>query len=289
MDGTPTLRMNEFILATISSGRINLGPTTIPDPSSIPLPQQLTFQLNDSVKSCIIAASSRFDTLISKHELNVLHYEGYGKSLMKRYKFSPDAWVQLVMQLADHKLFGRPGVTYESAQTRKFQLGRTEVIRSASNESKAWAEAMLDPGASRDPLRLRDLFSKAVSRHIQYSAWGADGQGVDRHLFGLRRMLAKDEPLPEIYQDPAFSKSNHWEVSTSQLSSRYLDGWGYGEVVEDGFGLSYAIGDDYVRWTITNLKEKQRGAELKHYLAEAATDVRKMLEAAENVGKEKAH
>jgi len=102
-------------------------------------------------------------------------------------------------------------------------------------------------------------------------------------------MLAKDEPLPEIYQDPAFSKSNQWEVSKSQLSSRYLDGWGYGEVVEDGFGLSYAIGDDYVRWTITNLKEKQRGTELRHYLAEAATDVRKMLEATENVGKEKAH
>jgi len=42
-------------------------------------------------------------------------------------------------------MFGRPGVCYESAQTRKYQLGRTEVIRSASNESKAWAEAMLNP------------------------------------------------------------------------------------------------------------------------------------------------
>ena len=42
-------------------------------------------------------------------------------------------------------MLGRPGVTYESAQTRKYQLGRTEVIRSASKESKAWAEAMLDP------------------------------------------------------------------------------------------------------------------------------------------------
>ena len=289
MDGTPTLRMNEFILATISSGRIDLGPTTIPNPSSIPQPQQLTFQLNDNVKSCITAASSRFDTLISRHELNVLHYEGYGKNLMKRYKFSPDAWVQLIIQLAFHKLFGRPGVTYESAQTRKFQSGRTEVIRSASNESKAWAEAMLDPDASRDPLRLRDLFSKAVSRHIQYSTWAADGQGVDRHLFGLKRMLEKSEPLPEIYQDQAFFKSGHWEVSTSQLSSKYFEGWGYGEVVEGGFGLSYAIGDDYVRWTITNLKGKQRGVELRHYLAEAATDVRKMLEAAENVDKGKVH
>jgi carnitine O-acetyltransferase len=78
----------------------------------------------------------------------VLHYEGYGKELMKRFKVSPDAWVQLVKQLAFHKMFGRPGVTYESCQTRKYQQGRTEVIRSASNESKAWAEAMLDPDAT---------------------------------------------------------------------------------------------------------------------------------------------
>jgi hypothetical protein len=52
-------------------------------------------------------------------------------------------------------MFGRPGVTYESAQTRKYQLGRTEVIRSASNESKAWAEEMLDP---RKGVRARFIY-----------------------------------------------------------------------------------------------------------------------------------
>lgn len=64
---------------------------------------------------------------------------------MKRFRVSPDAWAQLVKQLAFYKMFNRPGVTYESCQTRKYQRGRTEVIRSASNESKAWVEAMLDP------------------------------------------------------------------------------------------------------------------------------------------------
>jgi carnitine O-acetyltransferase len=178
-------------------------------------------------------------------------------------------------------MFGRPGITYESAQTRKFKLGRTEVIRSASQESKEWAEAMLDPRKSSDPLHLRELFRKAVQRHIQYSTWAADGQGVDRHLFGLRKLVDQDrgEEIPELYRDEAFGKSSHWELSTSQLSSRYFDGWGYGEVVEDGYGLSYSIGDDYVRWTITSLK--RRTGELKHYLAEAATEVRLMLEAAE--------
>lgn len=75
----------------------------------------------------------------------MLQYEGYGSSYIKKHKVSPDAWAQLVKQLAFHKMFGRPGVTYESAQTRKYKLGRTEVIRSASSENKAWAEAMLDP------------------------------------------------------------------------------------------------------------------------------------------------
>ena len=51
-------------------------------------------------------------------------------------------------QLAFHKLKGRPGVTYESAQTRKFLLGRTEVIRAASSQSKAWVDAMVDPRAT---------------------------------------------------------------------------------------------------------------------------------------------
>ena len=57
----------------------------------------------------------------------------------------------------------------------------------------------------------------------------ADGQGVDRHLFGLKGMLKEGEALPDIYIDPPFSLSSHWELSTSQLSSKYLDGWGYGE------------------------------------------------------------
>lgn len=68
-----------------------------------------------------------------------------------------------------------------------------------------------------------------MNRHVQYAAWAADGQGVDRHLFGLKQMLKEGEPLPEIYTDPAFGQSSHWELSTSQLSSQYLDGWGYGE------------------------------------------------------------
>ncbi len=112
----------------------------------------------------------------------------------------------------------------------------------------------------------------------------------------MKKLLKEGEQTPEIYNDPSFSKTNHWELSTSNLSSPYFDGWGYGEgmskrkrkvrqltviyvVVPDGYGLSYAIGDDYIRWTITSLKRNT--AELKHYLAEAARETRIMMEKAQ--------
>lgn len=49
-------------------------------------------------------------------------------------------------------------------------------------------------------------------------------------------------------------------------------------VVPDGYGLSYSIGDDHIRWTITSLKKDV--GELRHYLAEAATETRRMMERA---------
>ncbi len=81
--------------------------------------------------------------------LQVVQFDHYGKETIKAHKCSPDAWVQMVKQLAYGKIFhGQPAVTYESAQTRKFKLGRTEVIRSASQQSKEFVEAMLKKGVS---------------------------------------------------------------------------------------------------------------------------------------------
>jgi carnitine O-acetyltransferase len=149
MDGTPTLRLNEFALASIAAKKINLGPPRTEETGKhLPEPIELKFVLDDKSRKNIQDAEKRFHELISQHDLHVLHYEGYGKNLIKKFKVSPDAWAQLVKQLAFHKMFGRLGITYESAQTRKYKFGRTEVIRSASSECKLWCESMLDVNAT---------------------------------------------------------------------------------------------------------------------------------------------
>ncbi|KAK4686029.1 hypothetical protein P7C73_g4101, partial [Tremellales sp. Uapishka_1] len=280
LDGTPTLRMNEFVLAGVDKGVIPLElPEGEKSTTPMPAPEELNFELDGHLRELIKKSQDGFAEEIGLQDLKddakkMVHFTDYGKNLMKTNKASPDAWVQMVMQLAFFRLFSRPGVTYESCQTRKFLLGRTEVIRSVSSEAKTFCEAMVDPQAS-DKAR-EEKFRKAVSRHIQYSVWAADAQGVDRHLFGLKKLLRKEEEVPALFSDKGFSKSNHWEMSTSQLGSKYMDGWGYGEVVPDGYGLSYSIDDDSIRWCVTTMNNdaEKFGAALQS----AADELRQMLE-----------
>ena len=138
---------SEFILGSLASKEIDLGSPSS-STSLLTPPAEIILTANDAVLADVKEAEKNFDKLVGSHELQVLHYDAYGKNLIKQFKTSPDAWAQLVKQLAFYKFKGRPAVTYESAQTRKFQRGRTEVIRAASEQSKAWVDAMVDSNAT---------------------------------------------------------------------------------------------------------------------------------------------
>jgi carnitine O-acetyltransferase len=74
MDGTPTLRMNEFMLATLTTGKADLGPPrTAITGSSLPEPIELKFVLNEDVERLVKSAEERFDALIAAHDLHVRH------------------------------------------------------------------------------------------------------------------------------------------------------------------------------------------------------------------------
>jgi Choline/Carnitine o-acyltransferase len=63
-------------------------------------------------------------------------------------KTSPDAFLQMVLQLAWYKTRGTFTATYETALTRMFHQGRTETIRTLTTESRAFVLAMFDPTKS---------------------------------------------------------------------------------------------------------------------------------------------
>ncbi|RCI10685.1 hypothetical protein L249_5389 [Ophiocordyceps polyrhachis-furcata BCC 54312] len=282
MDGTPTHRLNDFVNHVILGNKIDLSNPSIR--SNLTEPQLLQFDITPKVEAEIDRAAQDFRNVIDQHELAVQAYQGYGKNLIKQFKCSPDAYVQMMIQLAYFKMFGKNRPTYESASTRRFQLGRTETCRSVSDESVAWCSAIADPFLDDAQLKVA-LLRKAIDAHIEYVSSASNGKGVDRHLFGLKKLLNPGEELPKLYTDPAYPYSSSWYLSTSQLSSEYFNGYGWSQVIDGGFGIAYMINKNSINF---NIVSKRRGSHrLSFYINEAAEDMRDIFIAASSSSKPK--
>ncbi|KAG9303461.1 hypothetical protein G9A89_013788 [Geosiphon pyriformis] len=275
MDGMPTCRLNHSVCEVLTKNKVDHGSTNVR--SDLPMPEKLEFTINKEIFGAIRTAEQNFDSLVAKHDLRVLSYEGYGKEVIKKLGFSPDAYVQMMIQLAYYKMYGTSKATYESAQTRKFTHGRTEVCRSTSVDSVKWVKFMEDPNASIETKA--GLGRQAIEAHVKYMSAAVEGRGCDRHLLGLRLSLKPEEPKPSIFTDPAYAISTHWTLSTSQLSSEYFDGYGWGEVVPDGYGIAYMINSRTLNFNIVSMH--LQNDKMWHYLREAADEMRDVFELAQ--------
>lgn len=271
MDGTPTHRLNDWVNEAIFKNKLDFDNPSVR--ANLPEPTPIEFKINAELTKTVAAAGEHFHDIIGRHELAVQSYQGYGKGLIKKFKVSPDAYVQMIIQLAYFKMYGKNRPTYESAATRFFQLGRTETCRSVSEASVGFCKAMADD--SVDAATKEKLFREAAASHIEYISAALDGFGVDRHLFGLRKLLDPKDPVPAIYADPAYAYSSKWFLSTSQLSSEYFNGYGWSQVVDEGFGIAYMINENSLNF---NIVSKGLGSDrMSFYLNEAANDIRELL------------
>lgn len=88
MDGTPTTRLNDWMIRSISAGKIDMGNPT--PRSDLPAPKQLQFQLNDKVKTHVAKAVTSIEEIKAEHQVTVFQFSGYGKEVIKNFKCSPD-------------------------------------------------------------------------------------------------------------------------------------------------------------------------------------------------------
>ena len=249
MDATPTFRLCDYVCEKTFSSAVE----TASAPKDISAkPEALVFQYPEAFSTYMDNALLRFQSDVDRHDHTVLAFNNYGKNLIKKFGVSPDAFVQLSIQHAFYKLFGESKATYESSQTKKFAWGRTEVTRSLSEDSAAFVRAA--ENANLSPAKKAELAKKAIKSHSKYMADAVEGKGVDRHFMGLRKLLKAGEQMPEIFTDPLFARSNHWTLSTSQITSEHFDGYGWGEVVPDGYGIAYMIKDGSIHYNIASMK-----------------------------------
>lgn len=93
---------------------------------------------------------------------------------------------------------------------------------------------------SKDDASRVKLLKEAVESHQKYAKMALQGQGVDRHLLGLKLMaLENNMDVPEFFESPGYVKSSHFRMSTSQVASVNKAFMCYGPLVENGYGCCY--------------------------------------------------
>lgn len=224
-------------------------------PPSINKPQRLVWDVDEKLGKSIQIAYRNVSQAIEDVDLSVQGFTNYGKGFIKTCKVSPDAYIQMALQVTYFKNAGKFALTYESSMTRLYLLGRTETVRSLTLESVEFVRAFLDKTVARE--KKISLLRKACALHARMYKDCMNGMGIDRHLFALY-VISKG-----LDYDCEFLKkclSIPWTLSTSQVPQQQLasspncdipeyrdkvsPGGGFGPVSDDGYGVAYMIPGD---------------------------------------------
>uniref|UniRef100_A0A1I8JG60 carnitine O-palmitoyltransferase n=1 Tax=Macrostomum lignano TaxID=282301 RepID=A0A1I8JG60_9PLAT len=221
--------------------------------AELPAPVRLQWDLGQACIETIDQQLQIARNLINDVELHLVVHNAFGKGAIKACSMSPDAFIQLALQLAYFRdSGGQFCLTYEASMTRLFREGRTETVRSCTNESCKFVRAF-EAGIATNA-ELRSLVRAAAERHQSMYRDAMTGRGVDRHLFALY-VVSKYCQIYSPFLDKALK--SQWKLSTSQTPhgltgkldlTRHPElvscGGGFGPVSYDGYGVSYIIGGE---------------------------------------------
>ncbi|XP_065485800.1 carnitine O-palmitoyltransferase 1, muscle isoform [Caloenas nicobarica] len=250
------LGTDKFQLGYTEEGHCRGEPDTLLAP-----PQRLQWDIPPECCAAIESSYRLAKALADDVDFCCFQFSDFGKGLIKKCRTSPDAFIQISLQLAHFRDKGCFCLTYEASMTRLFREGRTETVRSCTSESTAFVRSMSDPRQSRS--ERQRLFKLAAEKHQHMYRMAMTGAGIDRHLFCLyvvSRYLGVESPfLAQVLSEP-------WRLSTSQTPQQQLKmfdlnkypdhvstGGGFGPVADDGYGVSYIIaGENLITFHISS-------------------------------------
>ena len=274
--------------------------------------QRLSWVISAELEEAIFAARASLCALAEDLDLVVTSHAEYGKGFVKRCGVSPDAYLQMALQLAyfrDQRHFDN---TYESSMTRLFADGRTETVRPVTAEATAFVLLMEQQGIGgggvgggggggaasgaptpASPLAKLAALRAACEKHVALYVAAMEGCGFDRHLFALY-VVAVGTGTESAFLKQALGQP--WRLSTSQVPQQQTSLWsikdkrfasaisaggGFSAVAADGYGVSYSVAgeDEFVFHVSACVKSapKTSAARFTGHILQALADMRAVL------------
>uniref|UniRef100_A0A8K9UE29 Choline O-acetyltransferase n=1 Tax=Oncorhynchus mykiss TaxID=8022 RepID=A0A8K9UE29_ONCMY len=246
-EGIVLVACTEYLMKFMTGSPSKIGRAT--SVSELPAPRRLLWKTTPHIQGLLKASAERLQRLVRDLDMDVHKFEVYGKEFIKKQKMSPDAYIQVSLQLAFYRCNGRLVSTYESASIRRFHEGRVDNIRSATPETLAFVKAMTDEKTSLSVSHFSYLTGLNANKLVP----AITGMGIDNHLLGLREISQEIHmEMPEIFTDETYVASNQFILSTSQVPTTVEMFCCYGPVVPNGYGCCYNPQADHLLFSVTS-------------------------------------
>ncbi|RVE67114.1 hypothetical protein OJAV_G00114790 [Oryzias javanicus] len=255
-----------------------------PDPKRaplvpLPMPKKLYFHIDREIKWDIEQAKQNLDILINDLDVYVFNFKKFGKELPKKHSLSPNSFIQVALQLAYYRVHSEVCPACDIASQRLFRAGRTEYIRSPTNQALKFILAFDDRTVSREAKL--ELFREAVEAYTVLTEQALNGHGIDNHLLGLKlQAIEEGLSIPKVFMDTAYGLATHWRLRTGQVPANTDSVMCFGPLVPDGYAVCYNPQADHVHFSITafNCCEDTNAETLSRTVKETLCDLQELLE-----------
>ena len=215
--------------------------------------QRLIWSGSPSIEEKALEAEKELASKFSDLSVALFTHTDFGRVKIRALTPSPDGFVQLAIQMAGYKIFGRMVSVYEAVDMRGYAYGRTDCVRPCNMEVLTFIKAYTHQPANL--VTLKELAIAAIEEHRRRLLNSQQGTLLERHLFGLQAIskqtnthLAADE---DFFDDIGYKTLKYDYLSTSCNNNPFLSTQGYGPSVSDGLGVAYTVLPDQLRFNIT--------------------------------------
>lgn len=220
------------VIALVQQARLTDGQQSRPEF------EPLNWTMSEELRARIAEAGGPYRRRAEAHRVRILRCPFVLPDDLP-FRVSHDAIQQLALVYAQLARYGQVRSTYEAVDVREYQAGRTECLRPVDLPAAALGRALLEDEATPEHLHA------ALAAHREKVIACKSGQGLDRHLTGLRLMAERLGLTPDLFREESHARLTTDFLSTSSLGDdRQMVRFAFAPTSVGGIGVNYTAVDD---------------------------------------------